>query len=365
LAMVIKVALAGVGLAGQVFHAPLILALPELFQLHTVIERHPKSPRGTIGDKFNVETKIVNQLEQALQDPEVDLLVIGTPSHTHFEMAKAALKAGKHVLVDKPVTTTFDEALELNELAKSQKRVLTGFQNRRWDADYLTLRKLIKEGALGDIIDFESHYDRYSPALKGTWKDNPLPGNGIVFDLGAHLIDQALQLFGRPSKVTAFMDHVRGLGEDALDDRFTIQFQYPSNPVQVILRGTLLSTRTKQIRYIVRGTKSTYTKYGVDPQEDQIKAGMKIGDPKLGVETEELYGMLDVLGSDGKIQPKPIPSLQGDYLALYKNVANAITSGGEPDVKWIEAAQVVEMVGLAYKSAKEHATLEVPPLVAH
>jgi len=361
----IKVALAGVGLAGQVFHAPLILALPELFQLRTVIERNPKSKRGTIGDKFNVETKLVSRLEEALGDPEVELVVIGTPSHTHFEMAKAALKAGKHVLVDKPVTTNYEEALELNELAKSQNRILTGFQNRRWDADYLTLQKLIKEGALGDIVDFESHYDRYSPSKKGTWKDDRLPGNGIVFDLGAHLIDQALQLFGRPSKVTAFTDHVRGLGDGALDDRFTITFHYSTKPVQVILKGTLLSVRSKQIRYIVRGNKGTFTKYGVDPQEDQIKAGMKIGDPKLGVDPEELHGVLEVLGSDGAVQSKNISSLQGDYLSLYRNVADAIRSASELNVKWIEAAQVIEMIGLAYKSASQRSTVEVPPLVAH
>lgn len=252
-------------------------------------------------------------------------------------------------------------------MAKSHNVILTGFQNRRWDSDYLTLRKLISEGALGEIIDFESHYDRFSPALKGTWKDNPLPGNGLVYDLGAHLIDQALQLFGRPSKITAFINHVRGLGEGSLDDAFTIHLQYASSPLQTTLKAHLLSVRSPQLRYIVRGTKGSFVKYGVDPQEDQIKAGIKIDDPNLGIEPEELHGSLQSLGADGKINSdsKTVPSQQGIYLSLYRNVAEAIRSRAELDVKWIEAAQVIELINLAHKSSKEGVTLEVPPLAVH
>jgi len=268
--------------------------------------------------------------------------------------------------VDKPVTTTVEEALELDALAKKNNRILYGYQNRRWDSDYLTLRKLLDEGALGDVLDFESHFDRYKPMAKGTWKDKKLPGNGLVYDLGAHLLDQALQLFGRPEKLTAFVSHIRGLGGPELDDAFTIHLHYPSrtpHPLHVTLCGHLLTVRNPQVRYIVRGTEGTFTKYGVDPQEEQLVGGMKITNELCGVESSDLAGQVQVLGPDGKIgEPRSIQSLKGCYLKLYENLAAAIDTGAELDVKWMQAGQVIELIQLSHESSAQGKTLDVPTM---
>ncbi|KZS97626.1 oxidoreductase [Sistotremastrum niveocremeum HHB9708] len=356
----IRIALAGVGLSGQVFQAPMILSLPDLFELHTVIERNPKTPRGVIGDKFNIQPKIARSVEEALQDPEVELLVVGTPTHTHFAIAKAALEAGKHVLVDKPVTATHAEALELGALAKSKNLVLYGFQNRRWDSDYLTLGKVLQSGRLGTVTDFESHFDRYSPALKGTWKDLDHPGNGWTYDLGAHLIDQALQLFGRPEKLTAFLSNIRRVGNPA----FTIHLDYPSkedHPLTVILRGHSLTVRKPQLRYIVRGTKGTFVKYGVDVQEDQLKAGITTQDPQFACEPSDIAATLETLEEDGKIvTSQQLSSERGNYKGLYENLGRAIRNGEPLAVKWDEASQVIELIELARRSSVQGSTLEVP-----
>ena len=245
----------GVGLAGLTFHVPFILALPDIFTLHSVLERNPQSSGGKVHDRFNVTVKIHRTLDQVLEDSGVELVIVGTPSHTHYSIAKAALEAGKHgrhitlhpssifkissVLVDKPVTATSKEAKELGQIARDNNLVLYAFQNRRWDADFLALRRLLSlpessPQSLGNIVEFESQYvvrivsyclinqcrsfDRYRKDLKGTWKDEPLPAGGQTYDLGSHLIDQALTLFGRPEKLTAFLQNVRGVGDSKLDD---------------------------------------------------------------------------------------------------------------------------------------------------
>ncbi|KAJ8086465.1 hypothetical protein AAF712_002105 [Marasmius tenuissimus] len=371
----IKTCLLGVGLAGLTFHAPFILALSEQFTLHSVLERNPKTQGGKLHEKFGVEAKIHRSLEDVLADPEVELIIVGTPNDTHYKFAKAALEAGKHVLVDKPVTSTFAEAKELGELAKSKNLVLYGFQNRRWDSDFLALRRLLDlpesdPHSLGTVHEFESRFDRYRTKAKGTWKDEPLPAAGQLFDLGSHLIDQTLTLFGRPTKLTAFTQNTRGVGSPEVEDTFTVFMQYPAGsavpyPLTAILRGHILSVKSPQLRYVVRGSKGTYTKYGVDVQEDQLKV---ITSPKdvfsntYGLETESMWGELETIESDEvTVKKSKWPSAEaGQYIELFKNLADAIRTGAEQAVKWSEATAVIEMIELAHKSAKEGATLEVP-----
>ncbi|KAI0080650.1 oxidoreductase [Panus rudis PR-1116 ss-1] len=383
----IKTCVLGVGLAGLTFHVPFVLAHPQLFKLYAVLERKPAGPGGKLQERFGAAAaegvKIYNTLDDVLADPEIELVIVGTPSETHYEFSKRALEAGKHVLVDKPITATYAEAKALGELADSKKLVLYPYQNRRWDSDFLALRSLLElpptdPRSLGNIWEFESRFDRFRDTLKGTWKDLPAPANGLVYDLGAHLIDQSLVLFGRPSKITAHVENLRGVGHPEVDDNFTISLHYPAlkprsstsvapTSFTVVLRGTTLSVRSSQLRYIVRGTSGTFTKTGVDVQEDQLKV---IGSPKeivdesntaYGQEPEAIWGTLENL-KDGQVVKSIWPSTaKGNYAGLFKNLAAAIREGAEPAVKWRESAEVIELIELAHRSAKEGKTLDVPP----
>ncbi|KAG8828994.1 hypothetical protein FRC17_007227 [Serendipita sp. 399] len=374
----IRVSVVGAGLGATVFHVPLVLSSPDLFTLHSVVERTPPAemqPEGTIAKKFNVKTKLVNKFENVLSDNAVELVIITTPNSTHYEFAKAALEAGKHgayraiLLVDKPVTTTYEEAQELGRIATRKNLVLYAFQNRRWDSDYLTLRKVIDQGSLGHITDFVSHYDRYRNFLKGSWKESATAGSGLIYDLGTHLIDQALHLFGRPAKITAFLQNLRGIGEDNIDDNFTILLHYPrteTNPylLTVTLRGHPLSQRTPQLRYTIRGTKGTFVKYGLDVQEEQLKSlGAGVFEKEwFGREQEEIHGELETVEKEGDNAPlkSRVVSEKGDYRALYRNLGAAIRDGEELKVKWKEAEMVMLIVDLAIVSSREGRTLDVP-----
>ncbi|KAF7355197.1 NAD binding rossmann fold [Mycena sanguinolenta] len=370
----IRTCVCGVGLAGLTFHVPFVLALPDCFTLVAVLERNPQSEGGKLRDRFGVSTKIHNTFTQVLEDPEIELVIIGTPSSTHYDYAKAALEAGKHVLVDKPVTATSEEAKELGQLAKAKGLILYAFQNRRFDSDFLSLKKLLALPAsspqsIGDVVEFETHFDRFRRGLKNTWKDQPSPAVGHTYDLGTHLIDQALVLFGRPDKITAFIQNSRGVGHPDVDDCFTIHLHFEAGfnlprPVTVIARAQLLSVRSAQPRYVVLGTNGSYIKYGVDVQEDQLKvisSPAAIHDSNYGVEPESIWGTVECLEADDATMTKSTwPSEVGCYANLFRNLAAAIRDGAELAIKWEEATAVIELVELAHKSSKEGKTLAVP-----
>ncbi|EIM88136.1 NAD-P-binding protein [Stereum hirsutum FP-91666 SS1] len=369
----VKTCVLGVGLAGLAFHVPFILALPEVFTLYAVLERNPTSEGGKVKERFGATVKIHRSLEDVLADPEIELIIVGTPNETHYAFAKAALEAGKNVLVDKPITSNFKEAQELGALAKSKGLVIFPFQNRRYDSDYLALRSLLSlpkssPESLGDLVEFESHFDRYRASLKGTWKDEPKPAAGQTFDLGAHLIDQALTLFGRPKSVTAFIENIRGVGNPAVDDSFTITLRYPAgavspHPFTAILRAHILSVRTSQPRFIVRGTKGTYLKYGLDRQEDRLRVMPKaesIFEADFGAEPESMWGELHSLREDGSVVKSTWPSKEpGAYVNLFKNLAATIRGTAEQEVKWEQSAGAIEVIELAHKSSKEGRTIEL------
>ncbi|KAJ6629128.1 hypothetical protein B0H10DRAFT_1988013 [Mycena sp. CBHHK59/15] len=405
----IRTCVLGVGLSGLTFHVPFILALPECFTLVSVLERNPQTEGGKLRERFGVTAKIHNNLSQVLEDPEIELVIIGTPSPTHYSYTKAALEAGKHVLVDKPVTSTAAEARELGDIARAKGRILYAFQNRRFDSDFLALRKLLSlpkssPQSIGDVVEFETQlgpfysrvphtlnwrsFDRYRKGTKNSWKDEPSPGVGHTYDLGTHLMDQVLSLFGRPDKLTAFIQNSRGVGSPEVDDsvspiEFTTQGAFLiiiissevhdlhalrcwaglPRPVTAIARAQLLSVRSPQPRYMVLGTKGSYVKYGVDVQEDQLKVistPNAIHEPGYGVEPESIWGTLECLEADDTTMTKSMwPSEAGCYKELFKNLAAAIREGVELAIKWEEATTLMEMVELAYKSSKEGATLDV------
>ncbi|KAF9247153.1 hypothetical protein BU15DRAFT_84700 [Melanogaster broomeanus] len=357
----IKTCVLGVGLAGLTFHIPFVLALPELFTLHAVLERNPETPGGKVKERFGANTTVYRTIDQVINDKEIELVIVATPNDTHYSLAKAALEAGKHVLVDKPVTETVAQAKELDAIAKDKRLVLYGYQNRRWDSDHLSLKRLLAlppshPQCIGNLLEFESHYDRYR----------------AVYDLGSHLLDQALSLFGRPAKITAFLQNIRGVTKPEVDDIFTIYLHYNvgtpfPNQFTVLLRSHILSAKGTQMRYAIRGTKGVFTKYGLDTQEGQLKAMPSVSgifEPGYGQEPQEIYGIVENLGEDGvTVTGSTWPSdAPGQYIGLFKNLAGAIRNNEETEVKWSETTQVIEMIELAYKSSAEGRTLEVPAL---
>jgi scyllo-inositol 2-dehydrogenase (NADP+) len=328
---VIRVGLAGYGLAGSVFHAPLISACKRM-KLAAVLTSRPVPARVATFDEM---------LERS------DLVVVATPNTSHFELAEASLKAGKHVVVDKPFTVTVDEADELIALANERQRVLTVFHNRRWDSDFLTLRKVLPQ--LGEVMLFEAHWDRFRPEIKQGWREEPEPGSGLLSDLGPHLIDQALMLFGMPDSIGADIFAQRGNAK--VDDYFALTLHYGARRVSLKSSSLIAAPRP---RFAVYGTEASFVKYGLDPQEAQLKAGMS---PKAdGFALDEIDGTLTF--GDGRTGK--VPSERGDYLAFYEAVADAILDGAPPPVAPQDARDGLLLIDLARRAAAQGRTLPVP-----
>ena len=329
----IRVGLAGYGLAGSAFHAPLIRAC-ERMRLSAVLASRDAPERVGVGS-----------LDELLEGS--DLIVVATPNATHFEIAAAALNAGKHVVVDKPFTVTVGEADELIALARRQERVLTVFHNRRWDGDFLTVRKLLPK--LGDVALFEAHWDRFRPEIKAGWREVPRPGSGVLSDLGPHMIDQALLLFGMPEAVSA--DILAQRPGAQVDDYFDLTFHYGER--RVCLRCSTLIAEPRP-RFAVHGAAGSYVKYGLDRQEAQLKAGMDPRDPSFGV--DESSGTLTFGdGKHGKVPPE-----HGNYRAFYNAVADAILDGAPVPVDPSDARDGMVLIDLARRAAASGCRLPVP-----
>jgi scyllo-inositol 2-dehydrogenase (NADP+) len=276
-----------------------------------------------------------------------DLVVVATPNTTHFELAATALKAGKHVVVDKPFTVTVDEADELIALANERQRVLTVFHNRRWDGDFLTVRKVLPQ--LGDVMLFEAHWDRFRPEIKQGWREEPEPGSGLLSDLGPHLIDQALMLFGMPDAIGA--DILAQRGDAKVDDYFDLTLHYGAR--RISLKSSSLTAAARP-RFALYGTAGSFVKYGLDPQEAQLKAGMDPRDEGHGADPND--GTLTF--GDGRT--RKVPSERGDYLAFYETVADAILDGAPPPVAPQDARDGLLLIDLARRAAAQGRTLPVP-----
>ena len=335
----IDVGLVGFGFAGRTFHAPVIAAVEGL-RLAAILQRN-----GSEAEQAYPSARVVRSLGELLAIDSIRLVVIATPNTTHFDLAKQCLLAGRDVVIDKPFTTTYAEAAELVDLATSKKRLLSVYQNRRWDGDFRTLQGLVSEGKLGRIVLFESHFDRFRPRLKdNAWRERPEPGSGVLFDLGPHLIDQAMVLFGTPEAISADVRTERDGA--AIDDAFDVVLYYPG--LRALLRaGSLVSTPTP--RFAVQGTQGGYLKFDLDPQEDGLKRGETPAGESWGREAPERWGTLLQARGDSLVADK-LPTLPGDYRMYYENVRDAVLGTAPLAVTPEAALRVMRAIELAIES---------------
>jgi scyllo-inositol 2-dehydrogenase (NADP+) len=340
----IRVGLIGFGLAGYAFHAPMIRGV-EGMELACVLERHSNNAKMRYP-----EVRIARNLDEMLSDKSINVVVVATPNDTHYSYAKASLEAGRHVVVDKPMTPTMREAEELVRLAAARKLLISVYQDRRWDGAYLTVKKLIDAGSLGKVAEYESRFDRFRLDGKpGAWREKAdFPAAGVLWDLGPHLIDGALVLFGEPE--TVYAAALRQRESAVVDDSFDVIFQYPR------LRATL---RARIIAYapshhlLVHGTEGSFVKYGMDPQEEILRSpnypdGLDWG-KDWGLEPEKNWGTLTRVGEN----PRKIETERGDYRGFYVNMRDAIEGKAPLEVPQEQFLRTQRGLLLAHKSSRE------------
>ena len=312
----IKTGLLAYGMSGRVFHAPFIDAHPG-FELTAVVERHEKKATERYPDIISYD-----KTEELLDDPQIKLIIVNTPNNTHFDLAKQALHAGKHVLVEKPIAPTVAEVKELYDLSRQVNKHLMVYQNRRWDSDFLSVKEVIESGKLGELIEVHFRFDRYKATLspKRFKETKSMAPNGLAYDLGPHLVDQAISLFGRPLKFTKTTATYREGSE--VDDYFHFHLSYPHN-LNVYLTSCLLIAQPLP-SFVVHGSLGSYIKDRVDVQEAQLDKSILPTDPAYGVEPEESEGKLVTIGFDGQKNIEVIPSYKGQYIQLFEAVYQAI-----------------------------------------
>jgi predicted dehydrogenase len=292
---------------------------------------------------------VVSEPKHLFNDPNIDLIVIPTPNDTHFPLAKAALEAGKHVVVDKPFTVTLSQARELDALAKSLGRLLSVFHNRRWDSDFLTVKRLLSEGTLGEILFFESHFDRFRPQVRNRWREQAGPGSGIWYDLAPHLLDQAVNLFGLPVSMTVDLAQLRPGAQTT--DYFHAVLSYPQR--RIVLHGTMVAA-AESARYIIHGTRGSYVKFGLDPQEDRLKSGERLPQEDWGYDMRD--GVVTRVEGEELVE-ETLLTIPGNYPAYYAAIRDALNGTGENPVPASQAIQIMELIELGIESAKHRATL--------
>ncbi|MEK8130009.1 oxidoreductase [Paenibacillus filicis] len=341
----IRVGLIGFGLSAQAFHLPLLTFVPG-FEIVTVVSSNkPKVQELLPG------VEVVDDAARLFTDPAIDMVVITTPNFTHYALAKAALTSGKHVVVEKPFVTSSAEAMELIELAARQEKVLSVYHNRRWDNDFLTLKDVIGSGSLGHIHTFHSQFDKFRPDVTTRWKDQDQAGSGQLYDLGSHLIDQALQLFGLPETVYGDLQIQKSGGQ--VDDYFHIVLGYAELRV-VLQSGSMV--KNSGIRFQLHGDKGSFVKRGLDSQEGLLRAGRGPQDPAWGLDTANQYGELDTAQPDARMRVQTVP---GSYERYYELLYEAVTAGRPVPVRADEALQVIQVIELVQQSHREQRVIPV------
>jgi len=337
----IDVGLIGFGLGGKAFHAPVIAAVKGL-RLAAVLQRHEDT-----ASEIYPGTKVVRTVEELLAIKSIQLVAISTPNDSHFSYVKACLEAGRDVVVDKPFTTTLVEAKELATLARQRGRLLTVYQERRLDGDFLTLRKLVADGDLGRLVHYEETFDRCRAQLRDSWKERVGPGCGVFWDLAPHLIDHALVLFGEPEALLADLRRERDGAQNV--DAFDVAFYY-ANGFRAAMSSTTLAPVPRP-HFRVRGTRGEFIKQGLDPQEALLRAGQLMGGESWGLEKPEEWGTLSVIRGDKTVTDKPIPSERGDYRTFYENVRDVMLGRAKPLVGLDEALRVMYALELSEASS--------------
>ena len=338
----IKTALCSFGMSGWVFHAP-FLHLNKGFELYGVWERSKK----TAWEKYPA-IKSFDTYEALLNDKAIDLVIVNTPNYTHFELAKKALLAGKNIIVEKPFCLTVAECDELIVLAKEQNKLLSVYHNRRYDSDYKIIKKVVDEGWLGDIVEAEFHFDRYSEILSPKLhKETPGPGTGLLYDLGSHLIDQALQLFGMPEAIFADIRAARTIS--LVDDYMELLLYYPTKRVRIKASYTV---REPLPSYAIHGTKGSFIKTRTDVQEKALQSGLMPDMDDWGKEPENEMGLLHT-EKEGKVIREYIPAANGNYMDYYNGIYKALTAGAPLPVTAEEGKRVIAIIEKAYQSNSE------------
>ena len=344
----INTALCSFGMSGYVFHAPFIEVHPA-FNLYGVWERTKNNAQAKYP---NIKT--FRTLEEMLADQNIELVVVNTPSVTHYDFAKQAINSGKNVVVEKPFTATVEQAEELIQLAKEKNVALSVYHNRRYDSDFKTVKKILDEGWLGNIVEAEIHYDRYDPGLSyKLHKEIPTAAVGSIYDLGSHLIDQALVLFGMPNAVFADLDTYRP--NSKVGDYFDIKLFYSTH--RVILKSSYY-VREALPGNIMNGTKGTFIKSKADIQEAELQAGKIPGSKDWGAEPDKEKGLLHT-EKDGKIIREQIPTLNGDYMEYYEGIYQALRNNGSVPVTGTEGMDVIRVIETALKSNREKKVIDL------
>ena len=340
----IRVGIVGFGMGGRVFHGPLVSSVDGL-EFAAVLERSTSHAALRYPG-----VKTFRSLDEMLADSSLGLFVVTTPSGTHFDVARQILEAGRPVVIDKPMSVTSTQIAQLTRLAAGKNVLLAPFHNRRWDSDFLTIKKLLHEGPLGRLVSFESRFDRWRPSkpTDRLWKETAELGGGVLLDLGTHIADQALALFGKPESISADVRCERGWA--TVNDAFTLRLRYPEGLV-VTLGANSLSLPAGP-RFHLRGTKGNYWKYGLDPQEAALNKITRIADGNWGREPQAEWGTLHLDAVGGTVT-RPVEPAVGDYRLYYAGIRDALLGKGPLPVSPVDAWRVARLLEFALESASQ------------
>jgi scyllo-inositol 2-dehydrogenase (NADP+) len=333
----IRAGLLGFGLAGRHFHAPLLDATG--IAIAAVVSSRKEAVRSALPAAAVLDSDV-----ELFARSDIDLVVIATPNHLHEQQARSALLAGKHVVIDKPMCASSALAHQLIELADCRRLMLAVFHNRRWDSDFLTLKKLLAEERLGALSSFQARWDRFRPAVVDRWRERDEPGSGVLYDLGSHLIDQALVLFGMPDWITADVFAQRE-GASA-SDGFSIQMA--AGRARISLGASTLIADGGP-RFSVHGSRGSYVKFGLDVQEAQLRSGMQALDPEFGLEPAAQWGRFTDAATE---TTQVIPSERGDWTQFYHRVRACIEAGTAAPVDAVSGCNVIRVIEAAMLSSR-------------
>jgi predicted dehydrogenase len=335
-------------MSGSVFHAPFLSIHPS-FEINTIVERSKNNASTRYPSVF-----IARSYEEMLERNEIQLVIVNTPDVTHYEFSRMALMAGKHVVVEKPFVFDVNEGENLIALARERNLMLAVYQNRRWDGDFLTIRKLLDAQLLGRVVEFHSSYQRFRNYIQpDTWKERSSHRVGMTYNLGSHMIDQAVRLFGLPQSVYADIDILREKG--AVDDYYNISLRYPG--LKVSLRAGYLM-REETPRYYIHGNSGSFVKYGIDPQEELLKKGATPATPGWGEEPEANWGVLNTEISGLHFRGK-IETIPGNYGCFYDDIYRAISTGTPPETDAAAVLPVIRIIEAAFQSSAEGRTISI------